>query len=716
VKTISLKKVSAVAVASLGFGLLSVVPANATTFATVAGTSVAPAANVTVAAGSGAVQIYLAPNIATVNGDIIKAVVTVVAPSGAGAVGTAPSVTCDATTGLTGSVAASASTTTGGITFTDAGTVHLVADTANLVGTCSFPTATIGSYKVVVTPTAGAGATVSATTGSTVTYITAGYSVDTTRANTSLAKQGSNITTGWSVTTGGQATVRLTNFAAAARTYYVTATNASIQSLDVTNGDVATTISSAFVNSTNYAEGATIVTTTGTVQNDWVDVQVVVPASATSASLSVVYFDATTGLQTVFSNPALTIGVVPNPSAQYSLLTLNAGAGTTDTGAAADTTSTTVAKTAGTKQFTIIAKVRDQYNVAYSGVVLGASLSGPGTIGIAGSVNSSATSAGRSLTVTIADNDGEVTVFGDGTAGTTVITITATTSAGVTTVLGSKTVKFAGSPAKATVTQLLNVAKAGTQLGENPSATATTNTNAGAEATSVAFLAKVVDSNTVDVAAGSTYKLTSSDSTVITTGSCIEYTAFPGNFECSVSGAASAISGKTATVTFSILNSTTGLYDIAATPLTFAIGGDIAKVVVTTDKTTYGAGEAVNLTATATDSSGNKAYDGQTPYVTAPASNKTIGGAFPANSVVINNGKSSTTGTSASLFAPSVPGSFLVTGTTTDGVTTTGTAFSITASVTDANAAIAASISALNAKIVALNALIAKIMKRLNIR
>ena len=186
----------------------------------------------------------------------------------------------------------------------------------------------------------------------------------------------------------------------------------------------------------------------------------------------------------------------------------------------------------------------------------------------------------------------------------------------------------------------------------------------------------------------------------------------------SVSGATAALSGQSATITFQVLNGTTGLYDIVATALTFTIGGSIAKVVVTTDKTSYDSGAAVNLTATATDSSGNKAADGGTPYLSI-SSNKTLI-TLPATTKYIVNGKTSTTSSStgvASLFAPATPGSFTISGLSaaTDAAPA-GTAYAVTASVTDGNAALMTQIDALNAKIVALNALIAKIMKKLGVK
>jgi hypothetical protein len=316
---------------------------------------------------------------------------------------------------------------------------------------------------------------------------------------------------------------------------------------------------------------------------------------------------------------------------------------------------------------------------------------------------------------------GSVSVYSDGTAGTGVITITATNALGVSIVLATKSVKFAGSATKAVATQNLFVASAGTALGL-PTPTTTTGA-ANTFLTTPAFSVALTDATGVAPIAGATVKMTSSDTSVITVGTCAELTAGTaaqiavGTFECSVSGATGAASGKSATVTFSVFTSTTGLFDVLANALTFTIGGSIAKVVVSTDKTAYDAGGAMNLTATATDSSGNKAADGQAPYLSI-SSNKTLI-TLPATTAFIVNGKTSTTSSlgTASLFAPATVGSFTITGLSAATVAApAGTAYAATASVNDGNAALMTQIDALNAKIVALNALIAKIMKKLGVK
>ena len=716
-KTISLKKVAVVAVASLGFGLLSVVPATASTITTATATVSAAATNVAIANGSGTITVGATLSSATANNDVLNAVVTVVGPSAAAAASTAPVVTCTAAS-ITGNVANAASNTAGGITFTDAGTVHL-ASGANTLGTCTFPTALVGPYVVTVTLTPTTLVITNNNAASTTIY--AGYDAGgTLNTNKAWPTVGSNTTTGWAGTAGGIATLRVANLASSTQ-YYVTIDKGSI--ISGVENDTGTKIGAITnTNGTNLSGGFGFLTAASNIVGNSMDITVSDTGGVASTTVTVSTYAAGTGAATTFVAATVTWGVAAAPSAQYSTLGLNALNGTAITTAANDTTSTVVARTANTQQFNIMVAVKDQYNVNYSGFVLGASISGPGTLGLDTDVDGTAPLTGRSLTATLTDHAGQVSIYGDGTSGKATVTITATTTAGVTTVLGSKTVTFAGSAAKAVATQNLYVAAAGSALG-----LATPTTTAGAAtsfATTPAFSVEVMDSAGIDVIAGSTVKMTSSDSTVITVGTCAELTAssLPGNFECSVSGATGAASGKSATVTFSVLNSTTGLYDIVANALTFTVGGAISKVVVSTDKTSYTAGEGVNLTATATDSSGNKAYDGQAWQLSAAtkaASNKSMGGTLPAETAYIVNGKKSTTSSTgtASLFAPSTPGSFTIAGTYAATVAAPlGTEWSVTASVADGNAAIITQIDALNAKIVALNALIAKIMKKLGVK
>jgi len=727
VKTISLKKVSAVAVASLGFGLLSVVPAQAAatanTGAVWTGDSATVAANqsTTVNSAVGTANTLTLKSISTAgaagNMDITM---TAVLPANFGGVTTNAVTTGSWGTFVVNNANSTCTTPSAAVMRSAAG----AAGSHGCTGTFTYTPNVPGVYVLTATLGGTEGGSVLANGSIThVWTIYAGYDAGgTTNLRRAYPVQGSNTTTGWAATAGGQATLRVTNMAAST-TYYVTTNSGAILSGTGSDasGRVPTAAAVSLTNGTNLGGGFNYATSSTVRSSDTMDIVVADSGSPASTTVKVVSYNALTGASTTFVEATVTWGVAATPTAQYSLVKLLAGAVSTDvTAATADTTDTVVSRATTAQRFTIQVEVMDQYNVDFNGATLAASISGPGTIGIAAS-RSATTQTGRSLSVALTgQNYGSVSVWGDGSAGKATVTITASTATSTVT-LGTKTVTFAGSPSKIAVTQGLYVARAGYELGRTPT---TTSGAATSVATTPAFTAEVTDSNGAAVVAGSTVKMTSSDSTVITVGTCAESTAsaLPGTFECSVSGASGAASGKTATVTFSVLNSTTGLYDIVASPLTFTIGGAISKVVVTTDKTSYTAGEGVNLTATATDSSGNKAYDGQAWQLSAAtkaASNKSMGGALPAETKEIVNGKQSTTSSTgtASLFAPSTPGSFTIAGTYAATVAAPlGTAWSVTASVADGNAAIITQIDALNAKIVALNALIAKIMKKLGVK
>jgi trimeric autotransporter adhesin len=736
------KRIALVAVTALGAGVLSVAPASATV---TAGTSF-------IHAGTGATT---AANFATSVSVAVGTRATVDLTSGFTA-GTTDAVTLTAV--LTSSpanaagVAPNAIGAAGGATFTTVGTVtNGAASGANDVRTITATgagavttvqtlgyTPTVPGIYVITTTVGGAAGTVLANGSLThVLTINAGFSADSLRANRVFPIQGSNTTTGWAATSGGLATVRVTGLATGTR-YYATVTDGVVNGVAVTAsiaGGVATGGTASTYNLTNGSNltgGIDFWSTSATRASnpsDGVDISVTNPTGAATSTVTVRSFDALTGAASTFAVATVTWGVAAAASAQYSLLTLNAGAGTTATGSAADTAATTVARTAGTKQFTIQAVVKDQYDVAINGLTLLASISGPGSLGIATTTASSAALAGRSLSVALTGtNLGHVTVFGDGTSGVATVTISVTNALGVTTVLGTKSVTFVGSPATATVTQVLRVAQSGTRLGLVPS---TSRVSATSAATAPAFRASVVDSNGVNVVAGSTVRMVSSDETVIVPGTCAEYSVdgdtvtaggqpTPGIFECSVSGANAAVSGKTATITFSVLNTATGLYSIVAAPITFAIGGAIASTVVAVNKTSYLPGEAIVMTATAKDSAGNAAYDGQNPYASTATANMSVGGAFPAHTTAfIVGGVHSTTSATGvhSLFAPASTGTLTVSGLTA-ATTAAPAGAAYTATVTIANApsaeltAITTLVNSLIAKINALNKLVIKIQKK----
>ena len=98
-----------------------------------------------------------------------------------------------------------------------------------------------------------------------------------------------------------------------------------------------------------------------------------------------------------------------------------------------------------------------------------------------------------------------------------------------------------------------------------------------------------------------------------------------------------------------------------------SVGGSVASEAITTDAASYTAGQAMIVTITAKDKSGNPVADGTaSPAVSA---NKAVGGtaaALAAGIYVGGKKASSTTVEKASVFAPVTGGDFLLTATGTD--------------------------------------------------
>ena len=309
---------------------------------------------------------------------------------------------------------------------------------------------------------------------------------------------------------------------------------------------------------------------------------------------------------------------------------------------------------------------------------------------------------------------GEFSVYCDGTPGKAVVSI-AVGGANV----GTKTVVCYGSVASIVPTANYAIARAGGYqsgaITEDGATDTAVTTDSGLDdvgkSSAPAMNVEMKDAagNLVPVVP----TVTSSNTAVILNGRTAslidngtgDYRTAWGTVSLTYSSATTAKSGDTATLTLSYTN--TNGTTITAPAITIKVGGSVAKEVISTDKSTYNAGEAMTVTITATDSSGNPVFDGaSSPAITA---SKTLGGSFAA-SVYVGGKKSNLANT---LFAPATGGSFLLTATGTDAA---ATKLSATASVTDANAGLLTQIDALNAKIVALNALIAKIMKKLGVK
>ena len=361
-------------------------------------------------------------------------------------------------------------------------------------------------------------------------------------------------------------------------------------------------------------------------------------------SLNFSAYSATAGTQTISvtgaagtSTATITWGAAPTYSATYStavlLSTTSADTATTDSTIVVDKASSVIAGE-------IKVTVNNNSAAAYNGATVSATIAGSGLIAVDTSTTQALGSVRAATSGALVGNVAYVHISGDSTAGTGTVTVTVTDKAGVSSVLATKTVTFTGSAAKVSATANLKVLKAGgtTYTGPISAADATT------IATTSAVTGLVTDANGNPTTGN--VKIVSSDSTVLTAGLCVlanSASAATGEYNCQVNGTALAASGKTATITFELSTDSGATYAVAAAPLTFTIGGSIAKEVLSTDATSYLPLAPIKVIVTATDSSGNPAYDQDAALVGTPVSSILLGGAL-ASPTKILGGVGSKTG------------------------------------------------------------------------
>ena len=349
--------------------------------------------------------------------------------------------------------------------------------------------------------------------------------------------------------------------------------------------------------------------------------------------------------------------------------------------------------------------------VAGSGYVLTEDLATPGADGCYAAAANSPLRA--SSITTISQQVVNVSVCSDGTAGKGTVTIKVTNTDGAVFTLGVVDVLFTSAATTlALVATNYTIAPA---LGGDLGRYATMGTRDGATKIPATVLV-TRDSAANAVTHANTPAGKSSNTAVLTGGTCavdsgdVTYgSGGAGFWNCYVTSATAAKSGDTATITWRVLNADGVTYTELA-PVTYTIGGVIAKEVVTLNKAAFAPGEAMTLTVTATDAAGKPAYDGQAVFAAQTTSSMTITG-LPTTTLLTKGGTAITTANT--LFAPSTAGAFTIFGTGTDAA---ATKLSVSGSVDNGNAALLTQIDALNAKIVALNALIAKIMKKLGVK
>ena len=261
--------------------------------------------------------------------------------------------------------------------------------------------------------------------------------------------------------------------------------------------------------------------------------------------------------------------------------------------------------------------------------------------------------AGTAITVavTTANTATPIYVWSNGTAGTATITITSV--GGI--VLGTETVKFSGDVTKIAIDTVYKKIL-----------------RAGGFANSSAIDLLLTDANGLAVS-GQSVSFISSNVAVVTNGTCTEYATAPGYYACSPSTVVGSTSGQSVTLTFQVVDpSVTTSTAYLTTTQAFTLGGAISTVVITANKASYSPGEAMILTATATDASGNPTYDGQAGPTWLVA-NKSLGGtALGSVMNVYYDGVSTSQARSAlnprtfrndnTLFAPNASGEFTISG------------------------------------------------------
>ena len=665
-KTISLKKVSALAVASLGFGLLSVVPAQA------AGTDTV-------------VSIYASKYSVGKN-------YTATFP------GTSAAVT-----------AASTAVTLVAGTFTDTATdagkaIYNVSTTGGYIGTI----ATVNSATSITLASGATAGLVAANTGLAASLVI-GTPITTYTAATIINADGISGMTA----TGGSAAavmVKLSNAEAAVATGKVRyiIDNAGVVGVSPaipaasTTAMVPFTVPSTAGTYTGKLQYSVAGTFLGTAA-DQIDIGftlTVVAASTLSTSLS-------TAFMTEPSANGATASSVTNaiPRSAYK---------TKDTGIAQ--VKVTLLKSDGTAD-----------TAAHT---VSAIVSGAGFVKVDQTANTPGSVATRSATSSAGGNAGVtyVHINSDGTAGTGTVTVSVTHAVtAVETVLGTFSYTSYGDVTKLEVsTTNATIGKAASTTGRSIAARTVAGNLLGVldgTSTVPAFIVKATDSagrvvNTV--AAPSVVSLTSPG--VATGGTCtLDDGALPttasssvngiGYYNCNFATHSSAKSGEKATLTIRVIDPADSTKYISTT-FDVTVGGSVSTETLTLDKTAYAPGEAMVVTRTGKDSSGNPVADGSaSPAV---SFSKAVGGTAPAAGFYKGGvSASSTSAATASVFAPTVPGAFSAIATSGN---TAGSTITASSSVTDANAGLLTQIDALNAKIVALNALIAKIMKKLGVK
>jgi hypothetical protein len=710
VKTISLKKVSAVAVASLGFGLLSVVPASAA----------ATIGTITVADQS--VSCFV--------GDVCKALVSV-------------------TTSAAGPASASADDV---VTLTLASATAVTGATAVSVGNhiAQNGTAPTASSQEAILRAAGAGASLATTASSVIAPSIVNNALTLTPANSAAAGTYASGQLEFAPNTPGTFTFTVTPAAAGAGETNVAGTiTVKVLSLGAKIGDggaVLTPFSAVngVAGANNYVTiqangmartsgalgtqvevtgGTVISASAGTVSTDKTKILIAGVTHATNpgTASTILVATPTVGTITVKTYVETAAGVYSATAADTVTITV-AAAAQTGTLSVANSTSiidgtspasthdatadetVLVSKTQSTPTATEVAVIKVTLKDTLKGNMpnttsLSAVITGPGTLSIGSSQPTDAT--GRAVSATTSSGVAYVNVYADGTEGVGTITLTVGT-----TTIATETVSFYGAADKyAAVVKKAHIANSGSSTADVVEVTATDKSG------------NLVPSDTIYASVGtSTIATVTASATTSSTGKALF--------------AMTGLATKFGTVVVTFGEKATS--PTITTTATVGVSSVLAKTVTAkSDKSTYTPGEKITWTMTFLDANGLGLPNGDyaADALLKNSATNPVASASLASTPFLGTGTVTlVAGVATAIgYAPLAQGpvsyTWTIAGTAGASDTTNlvkalqATTVTATATVVDANqASILTQIDALNAKIVALNALIAKIMKKLGVK
>ena len=456
------------------------------------------------------------------------------------------------------------------------------------------------------------------------------------------------------------------------------------------------------INGTSFADGASWTPASTT------DVATVTLTSSTPGTsvVTISKIDGATGVKSTVSTLTITWGVTPKATIGTTHLAtglVNCSAGTA--------TSVTLPKAAGTGSLCIT--VKDQSGTPMNGVPLDVTIQGPGLVSAtAGASTPGAAGTTRTASLTAlqmaAASTAAIAVSSDGTSGPSTVTV----STG-TTVLGTASFSFYDAPYTVSATQVLSVAStSGGTLGVSSAAPT------GADsANSPAVIVTVKDKNGILIPSlGANILAVSSDPSVMSptiTSTESDGTGAGNTTKSTYNSQVTSVSntsGKSATLTFEVLGSD-GVTFVKSAPIKFTLGGSVATVTLSLDKSSYSLGSTAVAKLTAKDSSGNAAKDG----ILATTLSDVLTSSLGVNKTLFGASVDFIGGVATATFnAPAVTGAWTISGSTGTGPSTDkGKALTVSATVTGGNdAAIASVITKINA----LAVLIAKIQKKLGIK